>query len=187
MRPILGDLLSSTLFLVTRGGRRREALLARITADEATTLLRAVTVLSATASQLGCERPARDLRQRPSDSVTPRLAPFTEMRKGGLGRALPQWLAQHGWYASRTVTPSRTPMAGLHQFRQMAAISFRCALTPRRSGSTPRPAIRHKRSPCQRHRRRHVPLVVSVGAKAVGGPILHRVSQRLRAYDLGLR
>jgi hypothetical protein len=29
--------------------------------------------------------------------VTPRLAQFTEMWKGGLGRTLPRWLAQRGW------------------------------------------------------------------------------------------
>jgi methyltransferase (TIGR00027 family) len=74
-----------------------EGLLVYLTADEATTLLRAVTELSAAASQLGCERQASDARQRPSDSVAPRLAQFTKMWKGGLGHALPEWLAQHDW------------------------------------------------------------------------------------------
>jgi methyltransferase (TIGR00027 family) len=74
-----------------------EGLLIYLTADEATTLLRAITGLSAAASQLGCERQASDKRQRPSGHVTPRLAQFTKMWKGGLGRALPQWLARHGW------------------------------------------------------------------------------------------
>jgi methyltransferase (TIGR00027 family) len=74
-----------------------EGLLIYLTADEATTLLRAITGLSAAASQLGCERQASDKRQRPSGHVTPRLTQFTKMWKGGLGRALPQWLARHGW------------------------------------------------------------------------------------------
>jgi O-methyltransferase involved in polyketide biosynthesis len=74
-----------------------EGLLIYLTADEATTLLRAVTELSAAASRLGCERQASDARQRPSDSVAPRLAQFTQMWKGGLGHALPRWLAQHDW------------------------------------------------------------------------------------------
>jgi methyltransferase (TIGR00027 family) len=74
-----------------------EGLLIYLTADEATTLLQAVTGLSTVASRLGCEGQASDTRPRPSNLVTPRLAQFTEMWKGGLGRALPQWLSQHGW------------------------------------------------------------------------------------------
>jgi methyltransferase (TIGR00027 family) len=71
-----------------------EGLLIYLTADEATALLRAVTGLSASASLLSCECPATN---RPSDSVAPRLAQFTQMWKGGLGRELPQWLTRHGW------------------------------------------------------------------------------------------
>ncbi len=77
-----------------------EGLLIYLTADEAATLLRAVTGLSAAASRLGCERQASDRRQRPSDPVTPRLGQFTKMWKGGLGRSLPQWPAQRGWQVS---------------------------------------------------------------------------------------
>jgi methyltransferase (TIGR00027 family) len=72
-----------------------EGLLIYLTADEATILLRAVTDLSAPASRLGCERAAGGTR--PSEPATPRLARFTGMWKGGLGRELPQWLARHGW------------------------------------------------------------------------------------------
>ena len=72
-----------------------EGLLIYLTADETTTLLRAVTELSAASSRLSCEVPAGETR--PAPPVTPRLAPFAEMWKGGLGRALPRWLAQHGW------------------------------------------------------------------------------------------
>jgi len=74
-----------------------EGLLIYLTADEAATLLRAVTGLSATASRLGCELQASARPQQPSRPATPRLGQFTRMWKGGLGRALPQWLAQHGW------------------------------------------------------------------------------------------
>jgi methyltransferase (TIGR00027 family) len=74
-----------------------EGLLIYLTADEATTLLRAVTELSAAGSRLACECQASDTRQRLAEPVTPRLARFTEMWKGGLGPALPQWLGEHGW------------------------------------------------------------------------------------------
>jgi methyltransferase (TIGR00027 family) len=74
-----------------------EGLLIYLTAGEATTLLRAVTELSAAGSRLACERQASDTRHRLAGPVTPRLARFTAMWKGGLGRALPPWLAEHGW------------------------------------------------------------------------------------------
>lgn len=74
-----------------------EGLLIYLTADEAADLLLAVAELSAPASRLGCEHQASDTRLRPAGAGTPRLARFTRLWKGGLGRALPQWLTQHGW------------------------------------------------------------------------------------------
>ncbi|BCJ47815.1 S-adenosyl-L-methionine-dependent methyltransferase [Actinoplanes ianthinogenes] len=72
-----------------------EGLLIYLTVDQATALLETVTELSAADSRLACERSGR--RQRPPEAAMPRLAPFTEMWKGGLGPALPRWLAGHGW------------------------------------------------------------------------------------------
>ena len=72
-----------------------EGLLTYLTADEAASLLSAVTELSAPGSRLACEQPAEAPRDPPA--VSPQLAPFAAMWKGGLGAGLSQWLAEEGW------------------------------------------------------------------------------------------
>jgi methyltransferase (TIGR00027 family) len=74
-----------------------EGLLIYLTADETTNLLEAVTRQSGAGSHLACERQASGVNKRLNEPVTPRLAQFTAMWKGGLGPATPLWLAEHGW------------------------------------------------------------------------------------------
>jgi methyltransferase (TIGR00027 family) len=73
-----------------------EGLLTYLTADEAASLLSDITELSAPGSRLACEQPAA-AAPRDRRAVSPRLAPFAAMWKGGLGAGLSQWLAEQGW------------------------------------------------------------------------------------------
>jgi methyltransferase (TIGR00027 family) len=74
-----------------------EGLLVYLTADETANLLAAVTAQSAQGSRLACEHQGSGTGGGFNKPTTPRLAAFTAMWKGGMGRATPQWLDEHGW------------------------------------------------------------------------------------------
>jgi methyltransferase (TIGR00027 family) len=103
--PVGVDLREDWPELLTTAGFRRseptawllEGLLIYLTADETANLLEAITRQSAAGSHLACEHQASGVTKRLNEPVTPRLAQFTAMWKGGLGPATPLWLAEHGW------------------------------------------------------------------------------------------
>jgi O-methyltransferase involved in polyketide biosynthesis len=73
-----------------------EGLLIYLTAEEAIGLLATIGDLSLEGSRLACEQQDVDVGFRDGGDTRPRLARFTRMWKGGLGRYTPMWLAEHG-------------------------------------------------------------------------------------------
>ena len=87
-----------------------EGLLTYLTADEAARLLAGIAELCSHGSRLACEEPAARGDGHPQQPVTPRLAPFAAMWKGGLGVPTSQWLIERGWQvqvASRSAVSAR--------------------------------------------------------------------------------
>jgi methyltransferase (TIGR00027 family) len=89
-----------------------EGLLIYLAADEAARLLTGVATLCGPGSRLACEESAARGDEHPRQPVTPRLAPFAAMWKGGLGVPTSRWLAERGWQVQVTSRSSISARLG---------------------------------------------------------------------------